>query len=442
MKRYEKILALAVICLDAVILSSCGHNHTWVEATCDAPKTCSECGETEGEALEHEWIEATCETARTCSHCGKTEGEALGHEWIEATFEAPQTCSVCGATMGEKYTLEVNVNPVEYVDTYTSEYINEEMEKVAENHMYLVGSDYSDGHQVVYFVHRNINNGIYTLYSAKINEQGQWTEKKAICLFYNLRCSIVNGYSFFEIQSERDVTDYEYILIDDEMNKIAVDEKCKLNLMEDNDSNICVIDHKWCINNPRDNKAYTLSEGNWVEDNSIVDMALMMSQEGIKHCYNGIIEKNGKYYDKNKNELASFKMATTFDKNGYAIVSDDGVNFSIIDSEFNIIASNILTIEDHGNDPDKEIKTDGDRLDDGDESENEDFITYYFADDKFLYSKKGDADGKYELVWLDVEIVGGPGDGVITPGEVVSDKEVDQSEDSADTNIKTIQKEL
>ena len=38
----------------SVCLSGCGqHEHTWVEATCAAPKTCSECGMTEGSALEH-----------------------------------------------------------------------------------------------------------------------------------------------------------------------------------------------------------------------------------------------------------------------------------------------------------------------------------------------------------------------------------------------------
>ena len=30
--------------------------HTWKEATCDGPKKCEKCGETEGEALEHDWV--------------------------------------------------------------------------------------------------------------------------------------------------------------------------------------------------------------------------------------------------------------------------------------------------------------------------------------------------------------------------------------------------
>lgn len=76
-------------------------NHEWLEATCTVPKTCSKCGETEGDVAEHIWTEATCTAPKTCSGCGEIEGEALSHEWIEATCSAPKTCSLCGETEGE-----------------------------------------------------------------------------------------------------------------------------------------------------------------------------------------------------------------------------------------------------------------------------------------------------------------------------------------------------
>ncbi|MBO4374808.1 MAG: hypothetical protein J5829_06850 [Lachnospiraceae bacterium] len=62
----------------------CRDGHTWVEATCTKPKTCSVCGATEGEALGHEWDENTpnYQQAKTCSRCGQTEGNPL-----EAEFE-------------------------------------------------------------------------------------------------------------------------------------------------------------------------------------------------------------------------------------------------------------------------------------------------------------------------------------------------------------------
>ena len=64
--------------------------HQWTDATCKAPKTCSLCGETEGEVGEHGWVDATCKTPKTCSVCSATEGEVGDHSYVDGT------CSVCG----------------------------------------------------------------------------------------------------------------------------------------------------------------------------------------------------------------------------------------------------------------------------------------------------------------------------------------------------------
>lgn len=60
--------------------SATGHSHKWAEATCTEPKTCTECGETEGEALGHDWAEQTYYEPKTCKRCGKTEGKSLEEE--------------------------------------------------------------------------------------------------------------------------------------------------------------------------------------------------------------------------------------------------------------------------------------------------------------------------------------------------------------------------
>ena len=49
--RIARVLAMLMVC--TVVLSGCGCKHVWAEATCEVPKTCIECGETEGEALGH-----------------------------------------------------------------------------------------------------------------------------------------------------------------------------------------------------------------------------------------------------------------------------------------------------------------------------------------------------------------------------------------------------
>ena len=97
----KKLLCLILVLLCAVTLTACCR-HVWNEATCETPKTCSECGETEGEALGHSWQDATCETPKTCVTCALTEGEALGHNWQDATTEAPKTCTNCAATEGDR----------------------------------------------------------------------------------------------------------------------------------------------------------------------------------------------------------------------------------------------------------------------------------------------------------------------------------------------------
>ena len=76
------------------------HTHTWAEATCTSPATCTECGETLGSEKGHAWIGATCTSPVTCTTCGETSGEANGHAWISATCTTPMTCSVCYATSG------------------------------------------------------------------------------------------------------------------------------------------------------------------------------------------------------------------------------------------------------------------------------------------------------------------------------------------------------
>lgn len=53
-------------------------------------------------SCKHSWKSATCEAPKTCSKCGATEGEAAGHKWKAANCEAPKTCTVCGATDGDQ----------------------------------------------------------------------------------------------------------------------------------------------------------------------------------------------------------------------------------------------------------------------------------------------------------------------------------------------------
>lgn len=98
----KKIMMICLVLACVLVFTGCCFHKEWYAASCTSPKTCAECGETEGEALGHTWADATCTAPKTCSTCNLTEGEALGHVWQEATTEAPKTCSTCAVTEGER----------------------------------------------------------------------------------------------------------------------------------------------------------------------------------------------------------------------------------------------------------------------------------------------------------------------------------------------------
>ena len=81
MKTKSTILLVALLFALALIFTSCGHQHSWADATCEVAKTCTTCGETEGSPLGHV-EEDLAPKAATCSETGLTEGKK---------------CSVCGA---------------------------------------------------------------------------------------------------------------------------------------------------------------------------------------------------------------------------------------------------------------------------------------------------------------------------------------------------------
>lgn len=97
----KKISLTFLSFLLVMLLTGCQCKHEWVDATCEAPKTCAKCSETEGEALGHKWLAATCEDPKYCSVCGKVEGEPMSHTWVDATCTEAKYCSACKAAEGE-----------------------------------------------------------------------------------------------------------------------------------------------------------------------------------------------------------------------------------------------------------------------------------------------------------------------------------------------------
>ena len=117
MKSTIKFLVLTMLLILAIsAFASCtALEHNWAEATCTTPKTCTDCGITEGEALGHT-EQTVAGTAATCCETGLTEGKicsvcnevlveqkvvlSLGHTEQILTGKAA-TCTESGITEGK-----------------------------------------------------------------------------------------------------------------------------------------------------------------------------------------------------------------------------------------------------------------------------------------------------------------------------------------------------
>ena len=61
----KTISILLMICTLTLCLVSCGHEHEWSNATYENPKTCSSCGEKEGDSIKDMLLGEWCEEGST-----------------------------------------------------------------------------------------------------------------------------------------------------------------------------------------------------------------------------------------------------------------------------------------------------------------------------------------------------------------------------------------
>ena len=99
----KKLTLILLSVLMIVTLAACGSKKCEQHVYDDCADTeCNVCGETRDSM--HSWKDADCLNPKTCTVCGKTEGSALVHEWTTPDVdlcEVQSTCSRCGATDGE-----------------------------------------------------------------------------------------------------------------------------------------------------------------------------------------------------------------------------------------------------------------------------------------------------------------------------------------------------
>lgn len=108
----KKIICTILAAVLLLCMTACGGKEVTPTEPSESLPACQVSG--------HSWVDATCEVAKTCSVCGEAEGEALGHSWLDANYQAPKSCTVCGTTEGEALTaafeehgLKINVTELD-----------------------------------------------------------------------------------------------------------------------------------------------------------------------------------------------------------------------------------------------------------------------------------------------------------------------------------------
>ena len=371
-----RIIQLLLTAIMVLILSGCGHVHTWedatctepqkciecgategealghdwAEATCDSPKICNRCGITEGEALGHDWVDATCETPKTCSRCGITEGEALGHEWMSATTEAPKTCKVCGKTEGDPISVKI-YDFSEYYKGYRRGAFNSDLGVFVRYKQEDYGQDIveildaSDGEVV----------------SSQIITYGEYDGRYAFW-GYNFPYS----YGLTACNKDPNHQNSRVILLGWD-GEILIDDTVPINLYLENnkwndvftsDDNIISI----VVGDDSKPIRYYNLQTSEILDPGEIDVELLGDvnthrfSEKIDEPYDETVwsycdyqpiidgflvkrasdEKWG-YVDKDFNEIVIYDDATAFCELGYALVSEDRNHYYLIDSDFNKI---------------------------------------------------------------------------------------------------------
>jgi hypothetical protein len=190
-KTFLILLSLIMI----LLLSGCCLSHEWVDASCTAPKTCSKCGETEGEPVEHQWLEATCTAPSTCAGCGETQGNKLPHKfgkeelqnpnYVDATATFVKTCEQCGEQ--SKVEKEITQFVDQGVFLMTPEEFSDRFTQALMDMPYLQDFDFSkhfnntqtdlkklmDGSQYLSFVSDDTMSYDLTMYMAKRDRNGK-----------------------------------------------------------------------------------------------------------------------------------------------------------------------------------------------------------------------------------------------------------------------------
>lgn len=315
-------------CTEAKVCTECGETegealgHKWTEATCVEPKTCSVCGETEGTALDHKWTEARCVEPKTCSVCGETEGEALGHDLTSPTFEEPATCKICGTTEGGKYVLE----------EYDMGFLGKNSFATRNNRFVDMYLEYGLIRATIYDMEGNVV-GTVELSDDAYTGASYWT--KANCIMLKGFSSKGNVAKAFDCDGNE--IDMPSEVVESLNTSIEVPDVNIYECWDDNWDFIGALDYenkKWI-----DKEIYGESTQSLPHKSSSYEINASMV---LREPYLVYTDSEWGYIDKDGNILGMYADTSGFSNDGIAFVSEDGKSYSAIDRDFNVIGVNLI----------------------------------------------------------------------------------------------------
>ena len=341
----KKLILLMSVATVMLMLAGCACKHEWVDATCSEAKHCSKCGQTEGFPLQHQWKEATCTEPKTCELCGVTEGNPKEHVWKERTMTEPKTCTECGATEGEKITctevcvpdiIEMHLGSINklncfedtmgvgFVDSDEIIFYDYEKKKVATVDIVPEGETYRYDYEfitppllgqdialltILYGPGKDTTICFYDQFGKELNRIAVDTGLPEGQRIYARNCAAERYVRF----NKRGVTEgINAILVIDTVTMTVVDSGTGY---ED--------------------------VGKYSKD----EYSACYVQPTIKDKYALVIGKDGSYrgyVDQYYNKVAIYKDASCFNYYGFALVSEDGKSYDLINDNLEVVGEGLL----------------------------------------------------------------------------------------------------
>ena len=139
MKKTSKIIIKTIVSIISLLLVSlllsCSHEHDWIGASCYSPKTCNDCGQTEGEIRGHIWVEKTSENAKYCQECGLTT-----YAWYDADGTLLYEEEVENGSKPTEHPLPSDNDKWDYIEWKDGEHYTEKIAHRIPKNSYFVGN--------------------------------------------------------------------------------------------------------------------------------------------------------------------------------------------------------------------------------------------------------------------------------------------------------------